>query len=307
MLITTPSVSTRSALVTGGTGYIGSRLVCRLLEDGWSVHVITRPRSSLHLLEACLGKLFIHAHEGSIARMLEILATAKPSVVFHLAAETLAEHRLEDLDQLISANVLFSTQLVEAMYRSEARYIVNTETFWQHNNGTDSYDPVCLYAATKQAFRDILRFYVKTGRVRAISLVLYDTYGPRDPRSKLFAVLRDAARGGRVIDMTPGAQIVDITHVDDVVAAYIRAGEMLLAGHNDEWETYAVTSGRRMTLRELVELAVHVTGASIHVNWGGKPYRPNEVMVPWLGKQLPDWHPKIDLQAGIRQIFNEVD
>ncbi|MHB8981037.1 NAD-dependent epimerase/dehydratase family protein [Thiobacillus sp.] len=307
MTATNQSSRARCALVTGATGYVGSRLAGRLLAEGWLVHVITRQSSSLHLLDACLDRVTIHVHDGSVGRMLEILATANPDVVFHLAAKTASEHQVEDLDQLVTANVLFSAHLVEAMYRNGTKYIVNTETFWQHNNGTDTYDPVCLYAATKQAFCDILLYYVKTGHVRAISLVLYDTYGPGDPRRKLFAVLREAARRGGQVDMTLGEQIVDMTHVDDVVEAYIRAGEMLLMGNIDKLETYAVTSGHRMTLKQLVELAVCVTGVLIHPNWGGRPYRTNEVMVPWLGKPLPGWRPRIDLETGIREVFNELE
>lgn len=306
MIATNEFSRTRCALVTGATGYVGSCLAKKLLAEGWAVHVITRQSSSLHLLDACLDKMTIHVHDGSASGMLEILAVANPDVVYHLAAKAASEHKVDDIDQLIAANVLFSAQLVEAMCRNKTKYIVNTETFWQHNNGTDTYDPVCLYAATKQAFRDILLYYVKTGCVRAISLFLYDTYGPGDPRRKLFNVLKQAAREGRPIDMTPGEQIVDMVHVDDVVEAYIRAGEILLGGNSDKLEAYAVTSGRRMPLRQLVELTMHATGAPIHPNWGGRPYRENEVMVPWLGKPLPGWHPQVDLETGIREIFNEL-
>lgn len=296
----------KCALVTGGSGYIGSRLVERLISDGWRVHVILRPSSSLNLLGSCVNKLAIHLHDGSMGEMLNIVAATKPDVVFHLAAIASADHRPEDVDQMVLSNVLYSTQLVEGMIRNGVRNLVNTETFWQYREGSDDYDPVCLYAATKQAFHDILHYYVNTGGVRAISLVLFDTYGPGDPRKKLFNILKQAAHEIRPIDMTPGKQIVDMTHVDDVVDAYMQAAELLLTENIGRLETYAVTSGRRMTLKELVELTVHVTGASIHPNWGGRPYRKNEVMVPWLGKPLPGWRTKIDLETGIREIFTEL-
>ncbi len=297
----------KCALVTGGSGYIGSRLVERLIADGWRVHVILRPSSSLNLLGSCVNKLAIHLHDGSMGGMLNIVAATKPDVVFHLAAMATADHRPEVVDQMVLSNVLYSTQLVEGMIRNGARKLVNTETFWQYREGSDDYDPVCLYAATKQAFHDILHYYVNTGAVQAISLVLFDTYGPRDPRNKLFNILKQAAHETGSIDMTPGEQIVDMTHVDDVVEAYIRAADMLLTDSITKLDTYAVTSGRRMKLKELVDLAIRETGVSIHPNWGGRAYRTNEVMVPWLGKPLPGWRPKIDLATGVREIFNELD
>lgn len=295
----------KCALVTGGSGYIGSRLVERLVADGWRVHAILRPSSSLSLLESCSNRITIHRHRGSMGEMLNIVAAAKPEVVFHLAAMAAADHRPENVDQMITGNVLYSTQMVEGMMQNGVKNLVNTETFWQYREGSDQYDPVCLYAATKQAFHDILRYYVKTGAIRAISLVLFDTYGPGDPRKKLFNLLKQAARENRPIDMTPGEQIVDMTHVDDVVEAYMCAASLLSKQDTSGPDTYAVTSGRRMKLKELVELAARETGISIHPNWGGREYRTNEVMVPWLGKPLPGWRPKIDLEAGIREVLTE--
>lgn len=299
--------STRCALVTGATGYLGSHLVRGLLAEGWQVHAITRPSSSQRLLDAHLQQIILHTHDGSMNGMLEIVAAVKPTVVFHLAAMVLSEHQVENVDQMVAANILFSTQLVEAMFQCGVKNFVNTETFWQYCEGSKDYDPVCLYAATKQAFRDILIYYVGVGRINAISLVLYDNYGPNDPRKKLFSFLKQAAQAARMIDMTPGEQIVDMTHVDDVVAAYLRAGQMLMSENVTNLDTYAVTSGQRMTLRQLVELVVHETGISIQPNWGGKPYRTNEVMEPWVGKPLPGWQPKIDLVAGVRDVFRRLD
>lgn len=296
----------KCALVTGGSGYIGSRLIERLVTEGWRVHVILRPSSSLmSLLEPCADRITTHRHRGSTYEMLEIVSAARPDVVFHLAAMATAEHRPESIDQMIASNVLYSTQLVEGMMRGGVKNLVNTETFWQYGDGSDGYAPAYLYAATKQAFRDILRYYVKSGAIRAISLVLFDTYGPGDPRKKLFGFLKEAAREKRTVDMTPGEQIVDMTHVDDVVDAYVHAGEILLRGDVDNFETYAVTSGRRMKLKELVALAARETGLPINPNWGGKEYRPNEIMVPWIGDPLPGWRPKTDLETGIREVFAE--
>lgn len=293
----------RCALVTGATGYIGSHLVGGLLDAGWQVHVIARQTSSLHLLEAYLGRITVHRHDASMEGMSNIVAKAKPDVTYHLAAMASSEHRMGDIEQMLGANVLFSTQLIEAMFRHGVKHLVNTETFWQHRTGADEYVPVCLYAATKQAFHDILLYYIEAGHLNALSLILYDTYGADDPRKKLFSFLKQAIQDRGQIDMTLGEQIIDITHIDDVVAAYLRAGDMLLSESCGRLDAYAVTSGQRMTLRQLIELIEHEIDVQIHVNWGGKPYRKNEVMNPWLGNPLPGWRATIELTDGIREVF----
>lgn len=293
----------RTALVTGAAGYIGSHLVKELVACGWCVHVIVRPTTSQGALKPVLDQITVHVHDGSTTEMVNILEQARPEVVFHLAAKASAEHSVDEVDAMLSSNVLFSTQLVEAMFRTGVRNFVNTETFWQFQHGSDEYSPVCLYAATKQAFHDILKYYVGSGHINALSLVLYDTYGADDTRKKLFTLLKQAAKDKRLLDMTPGEQIIDISHVDDVVAAYMRAGEILLSKSSRSLDTYAVSSGQRMSLRQLVELIDHECVCPTNVNWGGKLYRPNEVMNPWVGRQLPGWQPKVPLETGLRQVF----
>ena len=91
----------KCALVTGGSGYIGSRLVRRLVVDGWHVHVVLRPSSSLNQLEPYIDRITIHRHQGAMGDMSGIVGTAKPDVVFHLAAMATSDHRPEHVDQMV--------------------------------------------------------------------------------------------------------------------------------------------------------------------------------------------------------------
>lgn len=293
----------KRALITGASGFIGSQLVAKLLTSGWDVHVVLRSQSSLALLSDVEGGIAVHRHDGATQQMLDIVAVSKPDIVFHLAAQATTDHQPNDIEQMIASNVLLSTQLAEAMMRVGVSRLVTTETFWQHRSGTGEYRPVCLYAATKQAARDILRYYVDVGAISVISLVLFDTYGPRDPRKKLINLLKQAARDGCTIEMTPGDQIVDLVHVDDVTKAYLRAAELLLDSEEVGFWTYAVSSCQRMRLQELVGLIERVCDLSFSIKWGGKPYRRNEVFNPWLGETLPGWRPKIGLAEGLRDVF----
>ena len=86
--------------------------------------------------------------------------------------------------------------------------IINTGTFWQHYENRE-YSPTCLYAATKQAFESILHYYVEAKFLMIITLILFDSYGPSDPRPKLFSLLQEARQSEKVIAMSPGEQKID--------------------------------------------------------------------------------------------------
>jgi nucleoside-diphosphate-sugar epimerase len=203
-------------------------------------------------------------------------------VVFHLAARTQSEHGPEDVEPLIEANVAFPAQLVEAMLRAGARLLVSAETFWQ-SDASGAYSPVCLYAATKQAFRDILEYYVEAEGLSALSLVLYDVYGPADPRAKLLNALAKAALTGQPLSVTPGDQTVELVHVHDVARAFAIAGNLLDSGQGDGTRTYGVFGCKPRTLKEIVAIFADVARVPVPVNWGARPYRPREVMRPYIG------------------------
>jgi len=292
----------RVALVTGATGFVGSYLAKRLVSEGWDVHIIARLNSSLNIISDVIDKLTIHRHDGTTDRMLNILNEVKPKIVFHLASLFLAEHQPKDIEPLIKSNILFGTQLLEAMVRNRIYNMVNTGTSWQHYNNED-YNPVCLYAAAKQAFEDIMRFYVEVTPLRAITLKLFDTYGPDDPRPKLFNLLKKVAEEQKPLSMSPGEQLIDIVYIDDVVDAFMIAAQRLLNNMVEKNEEYAVSSGKPIKLRELVEIYEKLIGKKLAIEWGGRPYRPREVMVPWnKGKLLPGWSVKVGLEEGIKRI-----
>jgi nucleoside-diphosphate-sugar epimerase len=293
-----------TALITGATGFVGSHLAKRLVQEGWRVHIVSRADSRLPEAEE-FAHVTNHIYDGSTESMVNCVVQAKPDVVIHLASLFLSQHAIKDVNELIQSNVLLGSQLLEAMKVNQVTYLVNTGTSWQHYNNED-YNPVCLYAATKQAFEAIMEFYVQACGIKAITLNLFDTYGPADPRPKLFHLLEKAAKSGELLNMSAGEQLIDLVHIDDVVDAYLIAVQRLLEGKVSVHESYAVSSGYPMPLRKLVETYSNATGRSVNVNWGARSYRFREVMTTWCnGKSIENWKPKIDLLEGLKKVAKE--
>lgn len=287
-----------TALITGASGFVGSNLAQRLVQEGWRVSTVCRVDSRLPEAEEFL-QVTNHIYDGSTESMVNCVEQAKPDVVFNLASLFMSQHAVKDVNALIQSNVLFGSQLLEAMKVNKITNLVNTGTSWQHYNN-DEYNPVCLYAATKQAFEAILEYYVQACSFRAITLKLFDTYGKNDPRPKLFHLLNKAAASGEPLDMSEGEQLIDLVHIDDVIDVYLIAANRLLECRAHQHEIYAVSSGKPVPLRELVQLYLDVTGSVIRVNWGARPYRFREVMETWTeGSIIKGWRPKYTLAEGI--------
>ena len=290
--------------MTGATGFVGARLAASLLADGWEVDALVRPQARVGRLPEGAGTI---EHDGTATGLAAALAARPPRVAFHLASLFVSEHRTEQIDDLVASNVLLAAQLAEACVECGARGIVAAGTSWQHFEGV-SPRAVNLYAATKQAADDILGWYADAAGLGVVSLHLFDTYGPGDPRRKLVHLLVEAARSGEPLGVSPGEQLIDLVHVDDVVSAFRAAGERVLTGTGGRMETYGVSSGEPRTLREIVALAGDVAGRPLSVEWGARPYRPREVMQPWTPPDaLPDWSAQVPLRDGLAQLLSEAE
>jgi nucleoside-diphosphate-sugar epimerase len=207
-----------------------------------------------------------------------------------LASKYIADHKPDQIQELIESNVHFPVQIAEAMAAAGTKLLINTGTLSQHYHSHD-YNPASLYAATKQACTDILRYYHEARGLSVLTLKLSDTYGPADTRRKLVQLLVDAAVSGERLQMSPGEQILDLTHVDDVVTAFAAAAELLQSSASAVNEEYVVT-GERLSVRQLVTLVEQKLDRSIDVHFGARPYRPREIMVPLSPspeQRLPGW------------------
>lgn len=290
----------KKAIVTGATGYIGSNLCKQLIKEGWKVTIVTRPTSDYNYLSDVINKIEILEYDDNLSNLISFFNKIKASVVFHLAAVAINEHDVSDVDILLNANIRFGLHILEAMKQSSTPFLINTGTYWQHFE-SDEYNPLNLYAATKQSFQDLVKYYTSIGEIKAITLKLFDTYGPNDDRPKLINLLHKFADEGIELDMSPGEQQLDYVHIDDITQAFIKAYEYIY--DIEEYEEFAVATGRLIQLKELVQLFKEKTGKEIKVNWGGKPYRKREVLKPWSSyRTLPNWNCEKEIEKEINNL-----
>lgn len=296
----------RVALITGVTGFIGGELARRLIKDNWSVAIVVRDRSDLSSIADISAASTTYRYDGTTESLTSILDEAKPEVVFHLASLFLADHAPSQVAELIGSNVLFGAQLLEAMVACGVRNIVSAGTSWQ-NFHSNSYRAVNLYAATKQAFEDILDFYVDRYSLSSVVLKLFDTYGATDKRRKLITLIVDAVKNAQELGVSPGEQVIDISHIDDVVEHFLLAGEFSITKKLPESHVFFV-SGERFTVKELVKTIESAADARAPIVYGARPYREREVMyLPALDGQTPPWDnlvSKTPLRQGVQALLN---
>ncbi|MDQ0114389.1 NAD-dependent epimerase/dehydratase family protein [Paenibacillus harenae] len=288
-----------SFLLTGATGYIGSHLARRLVQSGYRVHILVRRGSKLDLLGTARSSVQIHPYDGTAASLLKLFAETPIDIVVHLASLASVTHSLTNFESMLQSNIIFGTQLAEAMNAHRVPYLINTGTYSQHYNNED-YNPQSLYAATKQAFDDILVYYTEAASLCCTTLELFDSYGPNDPRPKIIPLLIEAYRSGNILAMSPGEQLLDLVYIGDIVDAYVAAAERLLEGRAAGMERFVVATRQPLSLKELVEKLENVTQSKLPIKWGERGYRNREIMIPWnKGVLLPGWQAATPIEKGL--------
>jgi nucleoside-diphosphate-sugar epimerase len=285
-------------VVTGGTGYIGGRLVTELVGRGASVAVVVIPGDPTPLPDgvACIED------PGTASGLADSLVGFKPDAVMHLAAAQDLTDTPAASDVLVAANLGFGARVLAAARFAGARALVAAGTYSAHADGDAGYAPQTLYAATKQAFGALAGHYRRNTELAAVVLELSDTYGPEDHRPKFLNLIAAAAASGKTLRASPGEQVIRPLHTDDIVAAFIHAASALVEG-SELGGAYSVAGPDAVTLRELVAAFELATGRSVPVEWGAMPYRPGEIMAPWTGEALPGWAPRIGLAEGLAAVY----
>ena len=292
----------KKIIITGSTGFVGSNLAKFYLDKKkFKVHLIVRNNSDLSNIDSIKDLVELFLYDGKLENLIEFFQKVNPETVFHLASNFIAEHKSDEIDALIHSNITFGLHILEAMKVSEVKKMINTGTSWQHFNN-DEYNPVCLYAATKQSFEALIEYYVQAEDFKVITLKLFDTYGETDTRPKLINLLNKFADEETELNMSPGEQIINLVHINDVCSAFDTAYKLLISLKQPSHFKYAVASEKSYQLKEIIKIFESVSNKKINVIWGGKPYRNREVMTLWnKGKKLPNWEAKIELVEGFNR------
>jgi nucleoside-diphosphate-sugar epimerase len=289
-------------VITGATGFVGSNLTKYLIDKNeFEIHLIIRSNSNLENIDSFKELVNIFTYDGELNKLLLFFKKINPDTVFHLASNFIAEHESSDIDTLIDSNITFGLHILEAMKVSNTKKLINTGTSWQHYKN-EGYNPVCLYAATKQAFESLIEYYSQAESFKVITLKLFDTYGENDKRLKLINLLNKYADDGTILKMSPGEQILNLVHVDDVCNAFYIASKNIVDKHYVGANNYTVSNPESYKLKDLILLFENVSGKKIKVIWGGRPYRNREVMRLWdKGQKLPNWNASISLKKGLKK------
>lgn len=284
-------------LVTGATGFLGSRVVRSLFSAGHEITICKRSFSDTRRIADLLGSVKVVDIDRAPVEAAFRGGGGEFAAVVHCA--TCYGRAGEKLTDLVNTDLVYPLRLLEAAAEAGVGLFVNCDTVLPK--------AINAYALAKNHFREWARHIAALGKIRVSNLRLDHFFGPGDDSSKFTTFVMESCLSSQAqLDLTTGEQQRDFVYIEDVVSAVI-----LLLQHSGEvaapFSDYDVGTGRPITVRAFVETVRQLTHSRIQLNFGALPYRHLEPMSINLDPRplfAMGWVPRYSLEAGIRETLH---
>jgi len=303
-------VTDRSVIVTGGAGFIGSNLADALVADGATVHVVddlshgreiqVPPAAEFHRLDI-----------RDTAGLRAVAEQARPTTIFHLAAQADVRRAIEDPGFDADVNVKGTISVLEAAHAVGARVVFAStggagygeyEGLPVPSPETAETRPLSHYGMSKMAGEGYIHLYGRLYGLEGVCLRLGNVYGPRqDPHGEAGVV---AIFCGKMLDGDPprvfgdGLQTRDYVYVADVVRAFLAAADGPVG------ETLNIGVGREVTVLDLLD------GLGCDLAPKFEPARAGELqrsaLDPSKAERLYGWRAEMPLNEGLAATYESV-
>ncbi len=308
-------------LITGITGFVGSHLAdYALAREDAKVYGTARWRSPMDNVEHIADRITILDCDlrDSVA-VKRALEEVRPEYIFHLAAQSFVPTSWKAPAETLTTNILSELNLLESMrdLNLDARIQVagSSEEYglvFEHEapiKEDNPLRPLSPYAVSKVA-QDLLAYqYYKSYGIFTVRTRAFNHEGPR--RGQVF-VTSDFTRQVALIEKGRKEPVIevgnlearrDFSDVRDIVRGYWLSLEKGEAG-----EAYNLGSGRAVTIQELLDLILSMSGVEIEVRQMPERMRPSDVelLLCDYGKfnRATGWEPEIPFEKTIADLLD---
>lgn len=264
------------ALVTGASGFVGSRVVRTLAASGSEVHAVVRdePGSRLDGVEGVRFEPCDLADSAAVARLVERVA---PDICIHCAWIATPGVYLTSPENAVHERI--AEDLALRLVEHGCSRIVGLGTCFEYAPSDEPLresgplGPTTPYARAKVAAFEHMQDACDRSPTTLAWARLFYLYGPGEDRRRLVPSVVLSLLEGRPARTTPGNQLRDFLHVDDVADA------LVAIGMSDTTGAVNVGTGHPVTVREIVEMLGRISGRPDLVEVGALPYAPGDPMV----------------------------
>ena len=311
-------------LVTGGSGFIGSFLVEKLIEKDYTVTILdSSPISTARNLENIKHSKKLNYIQGDVCdrKFIFDLFSKEFDYVYHLAAIVGIKHYIDNPLNVINVNILGTKNILEAASEKSVPVLLTSTSEIYGNNpsvpwpedgdrvlGSTSIDR-WSYSSSKAICEHMAFALFKNANLPVSIVRFFNVYGPRqDPILVVSQNIKRAVQGKLPILYDGGNQTRCFTYVEDAVEATIKVAE----SSNCRGEAFNVGSSFEYTIKSLLQEICKISGLKSgfeEVNTKemyGDKYQDIVRRVPSVEKvkNYIGWVAQTDVPTGLKKTFD---
>ena len=295
------------ALVTGASGYIGTRLVRMLLISGYRIIAFDMRFSSSFTKE--FGNT-VKCVKGDILveeRLVGILEKEAVEYIYHMAGLKNRTNKVEEFSLLNKVNFGGTLSVLSATVKyGKIKHLVLMGTTEEYGSAIAPFTegsqelPNSAYGLSKLSATKLARLFYTQYKVPVTVLRPSITYGPGQGVEMFLPAMIGTLVKGQPFKMSPGEQVRDFLYIDDLVEAIIACCEEPRL----EGEIVNVASGVSLQLKEVAEHVAKLLGKEKLLEVGAIPYRRFEIMNYSINIEkilnFSSWRPTTSFEDGLR-------
>ncbi len=291
-------------LITGGSGFIGSHFVDRLISKGYDVHVIDNRAGDPHLSEN--SNATYHLMDITSTAVIQLIKDINPDYIYHLAAVIGSKDNTQDVKRDATVNIIGTINILEAAHLSKVNKIVFTSSSAVYGVpayvGIDENHPLCPvspYGMTKRSAEEFVQLYNRLYDVQYTIFRLSTVYGTRQAAHSDGDMVADLI--SKYMHHLPihlkgnGQQSRDFVYIDDVLDVLEMS---LLKGNN---HIFNIGSGHGTLINELINLLNATFEIHVEPNFDLPAAKSSNERYFDITHALEvlDWSPSFNLAEGI--------
>lgn len=269
-------------LITGGGGYLGSKVAERLLDYNCSIYLLDINFNKISkLLFSKNRNIFkLPSDLNNFEKLKSDLQNIKPNLVFHFAALLKRERDFSLYDNLYQINVKGTLNLLESIKDIDYDgfyYSSSSEVYGSQNKSPFNEKQISLptspYSLTKLMAENLIQTFSNIYNKPYTIFRIFNFYGPDMPKNFFISQLESSLKKNEEFKMTAGDQIRDFLHIDEV-CHYILS---LTCKPQIRGGIINICSGKGIKLKSLaVEIALKMQKTDL-LKIGALEYRKNEI------------------------------
>lgn len=304
-------------LVTGTTGFIGSKLAPQLSDLGHDIYCLERYVAGRYVAGGKKPLKTVFADLNDHFTVRATIKSLQPEIIIHLAALTPVSFSYDRPYQALETNFIATVNLAETALREDRNlsqfiFAATSECYGNQTNfpvkENAHFHPNSPYGVSKVAAVEYLQYMHGAYDFPATMIFPFNSYGRND--SKHFVVeriLTQMLNGEKQVCLGDPEPVRDFVYLTDHVEGYVKA----LGTKEAIGESFNICTGEGVKICDLAEKCRELTDFKGDIVWGTIPSRPLDIMTligdNMKAKNVLGWRPTVGLEEGLKLTIEKIE